>query len=245
MIKKIGKVTSVVLSLGMTVALLAPVSVSAATSGVIDSKLSQSQTDHLLQVNGNGITQTLKNLDLASTNLLDPYMTVTKEGLLHLDEAGRNVVSAELFNTTANGVSIINTAIKEGSVVLDTVNKRVVPKQVTVQQPSLKTPSMSPNAYSNTYWWGVAITMTEDETKTLAYSLQQVKETYTAATVVAGAIGGIMGPNPIPWAAAAASAIVACGAAVVSNSLTFYNNPNGVTLNIHWLPAPYYTVNKN
>ncbi|WP_025845028.1 hypothetical protein [Paenibacillus ehimensis] len=228
------KIASVILS----AALVCSYSSSVFASSPIHETLNK-KNDHILTVKAQNV---LKNVDLSSANLLDSYMTVDAKGLLHLDDAGKKVVSTELFNHVARGVESINVAVQVGTVVLDAKNQRVVPTAST----SVGTQSIvSPDAFSNTYWWGVAMTMNEDETKSLAYSLQQVKEGFTAVAVVAAAIGGIMGLNPAPWAAAAAAAIVACGAAWVSNGLTFHNNSKGVTLNIHWLPGPYYEITKN
>lgn len=240
------KVQKKVLALAATASLLSSVSIPGGVSLASNASPSQPSKQTVIQNQGANILkvkaqETLKNIDVSSVKLLDSYISILDNGLLQLDEAGKEVVSPELYDFTASGISMINSSIQAGSVKVDAINKRIVPVAVDNNAGE----RINPSAFGNVYWWGVAFTMSEAEAKSFAYSLEQVKDTFAAVAIVSAAIGGIMGVNPAPWAASAAAAIVALGAGLVSRSLTYYNNPNGVTLNIHWLPVNYYEVTKN
>ncbi|GAV12658.1 hypothetical protein PBN151_2591 [Paenibacillus sp. NAIST15-1] len=153
-----------------------------------------------------------------------------------MDEKGKEVVPSETYELVSKGVSILNLTIVSGESTVDTAKRLVVP--------NFNYSSNIKSAFSNTYWWGVAITMTESEAKDFAYSLEQIKDGFATEAAVAGIIGGIIG-GPAAWAASAAGAIVALGAGLISRSITHYNNSKGVTLNLHWLPITYYEVTKN
>ncbi|MGG1617619.1 hypothetical protein [Paenibacillus sp. NRS-1781] len=45
--------------------------------------------------------------------------------------------------------------------------------------------------------------------------------------------------------ASAGAALVSLGTDLLASNLDNYNGSRGTTLNLHWLPAPYYTVNSN
>ncbi|MGG4203985.1 hypothetical protein ABEW60_06525 [Paenibacillus jamilae] len=235
---KKNKLIATALSLSLLGAVVAPSAIFA-SSNVNDSfqEQTQSQIPTLQHLD----TATLqKNLEAAQG--LEKYIKPGADGLLYIDEAGKDVVSKEAYEYIASGVQIINESLKSGQTKLDVENQTIVPSG---QAPIQTQNEITPNASSNTYWWGVAITMSQSETKQLSYVLKQQSKGYLTVSGLAAAIGGIMGPNPIPWGASAAAALVSLGTDLVASSLDNYNGSRGTTLNLHWLPAAYYTVNSN
>jgi hypothetical protein len=99
-------------------------------------------------------------------------------------------------------------------------------------------PEVSTNSYSNSYWWGVAITYSDTETKQMIFALLQ-----TAA--VGALIASIAAFVPAAQVGAIVAAIEAAGALMIANSMSYHNQGNGVTLNLHWLPFVYYEVTPN
>ncbi|GAC42707.1 hypothetical protein [Paenibacillus popilliae] len=86
--------------------------------------------------------------------------------------------------------------------------------------------------------------MNQRDTELFAYQMNQFKAGFATEAAIAGVIGGIVS-GPAAWSAAAAGALVSLGYSLVANSLEALNNPNGTTLNVHWLPVLHYEVTEN
>ncbi|MFF2910345.1 hypothetical protein [Paenibacillus sp. NPDC057934] len=176
---------------------------------------------------------------IAESNLLNPYISEGSDGLLHIDPAGKEIVSNETYQIVEHGISILNESLITGSTTIS--NGLVVAKS---SSPAGGISIMS--GFSNTYWWGVALTMNKSDASYFAYSLKQIAKGYAAEAAVATLLSAIF-PNPATFSAAAAGAIVTAGCEMVGSSVEFHNGntSNGVTLNVHWLPLPYYEVTMN
>ncbi|MBJ6361068.1 hypothetical protein ACFOQM_07120 [Paenibacillus sp. GCM10012307] len=179
---------------------------------------------------------------ISESQALDSFITVSN-GRLKLDAAGKDVVSAETYALVESGIEVLNSSIAIGASVIDLDNKIVVPNG-NFTPPTQSGDLISPRASFGTYWWGVALTMSQSETKDLIYSLRQVAAGFATEATLAALLINLVG-GPQIWAATAAGALVSLGALLVSNSLEHHNNSKGVTLNIHWLLVPYYEVTKN
>ncbi|WP_018884032.1 hypothetical protein [Paenibacillus massiliensis] len=156
---------------------------------------------------------------LNSVEIMTPYITQGSDNLYHLDPDAQKVVDQEVYNHFANGVQTLNSAISN---------------QVSAGADQV----ISPMVYSNPYWWGVAVTFDDAETKRMVYSLQQ---TATVGALLAAVAAFI----PYAQYGALVAAIEAAGATMIANSMSYRNNGRGVTLNLHWAPAVYYEVTSN
>ncbi|MFE5318088.1 hypothetical protein ACFQ88_05170 [Paenibacillus sp. NPDC056579] len=171
---------------------------------------------------------------VAETNLLNSYVSKGEDGLLHIDPAGKDVVSAESYAIVENGIGILNSSLSQGTSIIE--------NNLVVANPNV---IIAAKGFSNTYWWGVALTMNKADTEYLAYNLSQLSTGYAAEAAVATLLTAMF-PNPATFAAAAAGAIVSGGCKLVSDSLRYWNTgAYGTTLNVHWLPVPYYEVTQN
>ncbi|WP_270164865.1 hypothetical protein [Paenibacillus sp. SYP-B4298] len=186
--------------------------------------------------------QSIQHNAISESQALEPFISVTN-GRLSLDEAGKNLVSSETYALVESGIEVLNSSIAIGASLIDLDKKIVVPNGNFIP-PTQSGELISARATFGTYWWGVALTMNESETKNLIYSLRQVAAGFATEATLAGLLINLVG-GPQIWAATAAGALVSLGALLVSNSLEQYNNSKGVTLNVHWLLVPYYEVTKN
>ncbi|WP_374015993.1 hypothetical protein ABU162_16680 [Paenibacillus thiaminolyticus] len=156
---------------------------------------------------------------------MDNYISI-KEDKFVLDPAAKNSVEPKIYEHFKNGVDQLNIAINEGFIIVENGQIRANANQFTT------------NAFSNTYWWGVAITFDDSETKVHAHAMRQ-------SGAVAGLLGGIAAFIPAGWLAALSGLLYNAGANMVANDFDAKNNGKGVTLNLHWLPVPYYEVTTN
>ncbi|MEC0184598.1 hypothetical protein P4H61_24280 [Paenibacillus peoriae] len=155
---------------------------------------------------------------LNSVEVMAPYVTKGSDNLYHLDPAAQEVVDKEVYDHFATGVQNLNSA--------------------TNSQLSTSGSQISPYVYSNPYWWGVAITFDDAETKRMIYSLQQ-----TAA--VGALLAAIAAYIPYAQLGAIVALLESTGAMMIANSMSYRNAGRGVTLNLHWAPAVYYEVTPN
>ncbi|WP_240479698.1 hypothetical protein [Paenibacillus wynnii] len=157
---------------------------------------------------------------LSSVIDMTPYITVDALGVYHIDSAAKDVVALDIYNQYLKGVEALNNLSVNGSVATTSKGE------------------MSTLVFSNSYWWGVAITFNNTETKNMVYSLQQ---TASVATLLAGIAAFI----PVAWLGSVVALIEATGATMIANSMSYHNEGKGVTLNIHWLPVPYFESTTN
>ncbi|BFH17071.1 hypothetical protein WJ0W_006340 [Paenibacillus melissococcoides] len=205
-------------------------------SPISQSQLEEAQSRMIKTTATGGIELDQKFID--ETNILNDYITKGPDGLLHIDPKAREKVSNYSYILIENGINILNESLKSNKTIIQ--NNLVIANPNATDNNSVQLRS----AFANTYWWGVAITMNQRDTELFAYQMKQFKEGFATEAAIAGVIGGIIG-GPAAWSASAAGAIMALGYSLVANSLEAHNNPNGVTLNIHWLPLPYYEVTEN
>ncbi|WP_340400012.1 hypothetical protein [Paenibacillus sp. FSL H8-0079] len=88
-----------------------------------------------------------------SAEAMAPYINKGSDNLYHLDPAAKEVIDEEIYNQFSIGVKNLNAAI----------NGQVNSSGIQI---------VTPFVFSNPYWWGVAITFNNAETKSLAESLQ-------------------------------------------------------------------------
>ncbi|MFB6365831.1 hypothetical protein ACFCP7_17485 [Paenibacillus elgii] len=189
-----------------------------------------SQEFSQVQVNKNLNSNVLTNISTMSA-----YITTGEDGLLHVDQNAVNVVGKETFDVYARGVASLNAAINSGDI-------KVSNGTLQVDKSQLSNPSapqmISPTAYGNFYWWGYALTLTDQESKQLAFNLRNAATTMAAAAAISGLI-----PAPPTQLVRAITYVLAAGTHTVANDISFKNNGNGVTINIHY--ALYFTINPN
>ncbi|WP_088831191.1 hypothetical protein [Paenibacillus tyrfis] len=187
------------------------------------------ETSQVSQVNKN-----LKTNVLANITAMSAYITTGEDGLVRIDQNAVNVVGKETFDVYAKGVASLNTAISAGDIKVKDGILQVDKSQLSIPSG----PQISPTAYGNFYWWGYALTLTDQESKRLAFDLRN------AATVMAAtaAISGLI-PAPPTQLVRAITYVLAAGTHTVANDISFKNNGNGVTINIHY--ALYFTINPN
>lgn len=107
---KKNRLVTTALSFGLLGTIVAPSTIFASSS-VNDSFQEQSQSSIVtLQHLDTAILQ--KNLEAAQG--LEKYIKSGADGLLYIDEAGKDVVSKEAYEYIASGVEIINESLKSG-----------------------------------------------------------------------------------------------------------------------------------
>ncbi|MCM3338026.1 hypothetical protein M3650_05085 [Paenibacillus sp. MER TA 81-3] len=94
------------------------------------------------------------------------------------------------------------------------------------------------NLSSNAYWWGVAITFSDSETKVHAHAMRQSGNTAALLAAITAFIPG-------GWLASVTGAFWGRAGNSIANDFDYKNRGNGITLNIHWLPVIYYEVTTN
>lgn len=188
----------------------------------------QTSSDYILIGNDQHSKEIFKN-----SALISPYVTFGSDNLLHISLEARSVVDEDVFSSYQLGVNRINQAINEGCIQIK--NGELVLNESEKH-------SRYKRSYSNTYWWGVAVTFNDEETKEQIYSLQQSGQLVTLLAAIVASLPG--GPASTAAAAVVAGAFVAVTSSMVANSMSNHNKGNGVTLNIHWAPA-YYEVTSN
>lgn len=231
------KILSSIVAMSLLTSAFAPTLIFAESlSPISQSQLEEAQSRMIKTTATGGIELDQKFID--ETNILNDYIAKGPDGLLHIDPKAREKVSHESYILIENGINILNESLKS--------NTTIIQNNLVVANPNATDNNVVQlrSAFANTYWWGVAITMNQRDTELFAYQMKQFKEGFATEAAIAGIIGGIIG-GPAAWSATAAGAIMALGYSLVANSLEAHNNPNGVTLNVHWLPLPYYEVTEN
>ncbi|MBU7319932.1 hypothetical protein [Paenibacillus oleatilyticus] len=187
------------------------------------------ETSQVSQVNKNLKTNVLENISAMSA-----YITTGEDGLVHIDQNAVNVVGKETFDVYAKGVASLNTAISAGDIKVKDGILQVDKSQLS--NPSA--PQISPTVYGNFYWWGYALTLSDQESKQLAFNLRNAGTTIAAAAAISGLI-----PTPPTQLVRAISIVISAGYHTVANDISFKNNGNGVTINIHY--AAYFVISSN
>lgn len=181
-----------------------------------------------------GSNQNLYSEDYFSdSTLLTPYLKVNEENQYYLAEGAKDVVSEENYNLFLTGLNRLNALISDGTI--EVANGTI---QQGPNSPSTTTPPVSTYVFSNPYWWGYAITFNNAETINQANILEDYGDTVALLAAVLAVI-------PATSAEGAAAALVGVSATAIAKSFRSHNKGKGVTLNLHWLPAPYYEVTTN
>ena len=167
---------------------------------------------------------------------MNSYISLGSDNLLQINTEAKNIVASDVYTTFELGVNRVNAAIQAGSLV---VENGTLGLGTSVQsQVNKSTGGAQTDAYAGTYWWGVAVTFSQQETLNQIYTLQQTG-------VVWGLVAAVSGLIPGGQVASATAAIVSAGAFLISNSMSSNNIGYGVTLNIHWLPFVYFESTPN
>lgn len=144
---------------------------------------------------------------------ISPFISVGEDNLYHIDPAAKEVVSLDVYNQYAKGVSNLNVAL-----------------QSNATSPNIGTfnsSKISPYAFANDYWWGIAITFNNQETKDFIYACEQTAQIAAVAALLAAFI-------PVLQLTSVVAALESIGLTMVANSMSYHNNGKGVTLNLHW-----------
>ncbi|WCF05700.1 hypothetical protein NDS46_14980 [Paenibacillus thiaminolyticus] len=156
---------------------------------------------------------------------MNSYISIIEDKFV-IDPTAKNVVEPKIYEHFKAGVDKLNNAIHEGFIIVEKGQKRGNANEFTT------------NAFSNTYWWGGAITFDDAETKVHALAMRQSGNT-------AGLLAAIAQFIPGGWLAAVSGYFWAWAGNSIANDFDYHNRGNGVTLNVHWLPVIYYEVTTN
>ncbi|MCG7406795.1 hypothetical protein MH117_05135 [Paenibacillus sp. ACRRX] len=156
---------------------------------------------------------------LKSMSDISPYISVDSNKQYHLDPSAEKVVGKEIYEHYLLGVNKLN------------IVNQLTPAAVNNDK-------IINYAYSNSYWWGVAVTYDDAETKRMVYALQQ---TAAVGTFLAGVAAFI----PVAHLGSIVALAETLGATWLANSMSYHNNGRGVTMNIHWLMVPYIEITSN
>ncbi|EJW17797.1 hypothetical protein M5X00_27210 [Paenibacillus alvei] len=205
------------LSVSMAFSMFAPMALAAS---VPEQQAESQKQGHMLQIGKDEFSKKVLN----AISVMDRYITVSKDQFV-IDPAAKNVVGADIYEHYKKGIDSLNAEVRQGTIVIQN-------GQVSVSE------RYSTNAFSNTYWWGVAITFSDSETKAHALAMRQSGNTTSFLAAIAAFIPG-------GWLAAVTGAAWGWAANSIANDFDYYNRGNGATLNIHWLPVIYYEVTSN
>ncbi|MEC0207437.1 hypothetical protein ABEX47_04145 [Paenibacillus ehimensis] len=168
----------------------------------------------------------LKNNVLTNISAMSAYITTGEDGLLRIDQNAVNIVGKETFEVYERGVASLNKAISTEDIKIANGTLVVDKSQLTIPSGS----QISPAAYGSFYWWGYALTLTQQESANLAYNLTQSGTVMAAAAAISGLI-----PTPPTKLVQAIAYAVSLGVGLLANKINFENKGNGVTLNIHYV----------
>jgi len=173
-------------------------------------------------------TSTLEVLE--RVGIMEEYVTISANGALFVNPSALQVVPESVYKMFVLGADKINVAVSKGLAKIE--GNSLVPLT------NLTTTRIDTDYFSNTYWWGIAVTYNQSETKQMLYVLETYQNSFALAAALAGLIPG-------GQAFSAASAILAFGNWALIRSINTNNIGYGVTLNFHWLPLPWLTVTGN
>ncbi|WP_154666019.1 hypothetical protein [Paenibacillus pinihumi] len=105
------------------------------------------------------LAQSIQHNAISESQTLEPFISVTN-GRLSLDEAGKDLVSSETYALVESGIESLNSSIQAGASVID-LDKRIVVPDSNFTPPTPTSGILTPMASFGTYWWGVALTMSE------------------------------------------------------------------------------------
>lgn len=205
------------LSVSMAFSMFAPMALAAS---VPEQQVESQKQGHNLQIGKDEFSKKVLN----AVSVMDSYITVSKDQFV-IDPAAKNVVGADIYEHYKKGIDSLNAEVRQGTIVIQN-------GQVSVPE------RYSTNAFSNAYWWGVAITFSDSETKTHALAMRQSGNTTAFLAGIAAFIPG-------GWLATVTGLFWGYAGNVIANDFDYYNHGRGVTLNIHWLPIVYYEVTTN
>ncbi|MDR9855252.1 hypothetical protein RJP21_16675 [Paenibacillus sp. VCA1] len=229
------KILSVALCSSLAIASLAPVALASEATPSLSVELQKGEINPDQRTIVLGKDEFSSKI-LNSIEAMTPYVSKGQDNLYHIDPAAQNIVDQDVYEHFATGVQNLNVALngdvsKSGS----SLNlNAVLNSEVSGSNSSVITPYV----FSNTYWWGVAITFDNEETIRMVYSLNQTAQ----VAVILAAIAAFI---PSGQLGAVVAAIEGAGATMIANSMSYHNNGKGVTLNIHWLPITYFEVTTN
>ncbi|WP_018884056.1 hypothetical protein [Paenibacillus massiliensis] len=177
---------------------------------------------------------TLKSEVFASIPEMSKYILAGEDGLLHLDAESIGNISPEVYKVFEDGVQKTNSLIKQDILELDS-DGNVVPINYT---PPINESKISLQAFGNLYPWGYALTLTDRESRNLAYAMNTAGSAAAAFTAIMGLI-----PTPPTKVAQAISQIINFAHIAIAGQISYNNEGRGVTINFHF--ALYYTINPN
>ncbi|WP_322923395.1 hypothetical protein [Paenibacillus campi] len=178
--------------------------------------------------------ESIKSDVISKITLMDQYLEIVNDRL-YLNPTSRLEVTESVYSTYEQGVLRINNLIDKNALKID-AKDNIVPVNYAPPTPSLG--GISTNAFGNFYSWGYALTLTDQESKDLAFAL-------TAGATSAGAITAVMGliPTPPTKLAQAVSYIVGGAYGYIAAEISYKNNGRGVTLNFRY--ALSYEITSN
>ncbi|KAF6628831.1 hypothetical protein H6F38_19805 [Paenibacillus sp. EKM208P] len=153
---------------------------------------------------------------------IQPYIILGEDGLYTLDAKAKDVVGTEMYEKLSKSFEQINTEIKAGYLSTETGDITV-----TAKGNSHYNNQFSTSAFSNVYPWGVAITLSHEETQTQIGAIE-------ASGSVAGFLSFLLNVIPGGQGPALGGAIIGAGAGVIANILKAKDHGKGITVNLMW-----------
>ncbi|WP_106768986.1 hypothetical protein [Paenibacillus faecalis] len=188
--------------------------------------------DSAPQVSVSQESSTLTSKVFENIDVMGEYIIVGDDNLYYINPESKSVISDEVYEVYQRGVDVINDNLKTGAFKIE--NGSVVPVNYTPPQ----SPEFSTMAFGNFYPWGYALTLTDQESKDLAYAFTNGGSAGAALTAVLGLI-----PAPPAKLAQAISYILNLWYVSIGNSISYNNVGYGVTINFHY--ALYYNITSN
>lgn len=210
-----------VLSVSMLLSVFAPAAF-ASEASIVKNLQQQSQESRILEIGKDAFSRSV----LEAAPVMDKYIIIGEESF-SLDPVAKSIVTPSVYNQYVIGVERMNEALRDGYLSIQNGQIKIMPPN-----------EFQTKAFSNVYWWGVAVTYSDSETKSWVYALNQGAGLSGFLASMASLIPG--GQIVSFW-----SAVAGFGALWFANELSYKNDGKGVTFNFHWLPAPYFVISSN
>ncbi|MCM3337834.1 hypothetical protein M3650_04085 [Paenibacillus sp. MER TA 81-3] len=205
----------------MLLSVFAPAAFATETA-VAQNPVQQTRENRILEIGKDDFSQSV----LEAAPVMDKYIIIGKESF-SLDPVAKDIVSLDVYNQYAIGVERMNDALRDGYLSIQN-------GQIKIMPPS----EFQTNAFSNAYWWGVAVTYSDSETKSWIYALNH-------GAGISGFLASMSSLIPGGQIVSFWSAVAGFGALWFANELSYKNDGRGVTFNFHWLPIPSFVITSN
>lgn len=184
-----------------------------------------SHTESGVIVIDNNVKEIYEKMDV-----VQDYVKIS-DGHMVVDPLLQSIVTPLTYELFVKGANNINSAIDNGTLVVNADGTfTATGKEVE--------PVFTTYAFTNSYWWGNATTLTDSETKREIQALRRTATTsafvaFIAALYPPARVAGIVaGLTNISWSS-------------LADEMGYKNNGYGVTINHHIIGWPYIEVTTN